>query len=74
MVTLARVSTRAGGEVVDEAWEAKPRPSMVIWVSWEDYGGGGGSPEQTRRCRAVNLALEVLTSLNSYVYVGVGVR
>ena len=71
-VTLARLSPGAGGEVMDGAWETKPRPSVVIWVSGDDYGGGGGSPEGTRWRRAVNLALEALISLVSYVYVGAG--
>jgi hypothetical protein len=60
--------------VVDEAWEAKLRPSVVIWVMGEDHGGGGGSPEETQWHYAVNLALEALTSLISYVFVGEGER
>ena len=67
-----RLSPGAGGEVVDEAWEAKTWPSVVIWVSRDDCGGGGGSPGETWWHRVVDLSLVTIIDLVSDVYVGAG--
>jgi hypothetical protein len=59
-VTLAVSALGGDRRVVDGAREVTLQLVMGSPTAASAHGGGGGSPERLRRCRAVNSALEAL--------------